>query len=122
MGCGGWRAIPGTGKGLQGGCSPPGMREGVVLQERLSYKTAGVDIGAYKRMLERVTPLISATHGPEVVTGIGPFAGIYELPGGGRLAASADSAGTKVKVATAFGWHRGIGHDLVNHCVHHIAN
>ena len=92
-----------------------------MLQERLSYKTAGVDIGAYKRMLERVTPLISATHGPEVVTGIGPFAGIYELPGGGRLAASADSAGTKVKVATACGWHRGIGHDIVNHCVNDIA-
>jgi len=97
------------------------MGEGVVLQERLSYKAAGVDIDAYKRMLERVTPLISATHGPEVVTGIGPFAGIYELPGGGRLAASADSVGTKVKVATACGCHRGIGHDIVNHCVNDVA-
>ena len=92
-----------------------------MLQERLSYKAAGVDIDAYKRMLERVTPLISATHGPEVVTGIGPFAGIYELPGGGRLAASADSAGTKVKVATACGCHRAIGHDIVNHCVNDVA-
>jgi len=92
-----------------------------VLQERLSYKAAGVDIDAYKRMLERVTPLISATHGPEVVTGIGPFAGIYELPGGGRLAASADSVGTKVKVATACGCHRAIGHDIVNHCVNDVA-
>jgi len=97
------------------------MREGVVLQERLSYKAAGVDTDAYKRMLERVTPLISATHGPEVVTGIGPFAGIYELPGGGRLAASADSVGTKVKVATACGCHRAIGHDIVNHCVNDVA-
>jgi len=97
------------------------MGEGVVLQERLSYKAAGVDIDAYKRMLERVTPLVSATHGPEVVTGIGPFAGIYELPGGGRLAASADSVGTKVKVATACGCHRGIGHDIVNHCVNDVA-
>jgi len=92
-----------------------------VLQERLSYKAAGVDTDAYKRMLERVTPLISATHGPEVVTGIGPFAGIYELPGGGRLAASADSVGTKVKVATACGCHRAIGHDIVNHCVNDVA-
>ena len=92
-----------------------------MLQERLSYKAAGVDIDAYKRMLERVTPLVSATHGPEVVTGIGPFAGIYELPGGGRLAASADSVGTKVKVATACGCHRGIGHDIVNHCVNDVA-
>jgi phosphoribosylformylglycinamidine cyclo-ligase len=87
----------------------------------LSYAAAGVDVDAYERMLERVRPLISATHGPEVVSGIGPFAGLYELPGGGRLAASADSVGTKVKVAVACGRHRGIGHDIVNHCVNDVA-
>ena len=92
-----------------------------MLQERLSYRAAGVDIKAYERMLERVRPLISATHGPQVVGGVGPFAGVYELPGGGRLAASADSAGTKVKVAIASGRHRGIGHDIVNHCVNDVA-
>jgi phosphoribosylformylglycinamidine cyclo-ligase len=73
-------------------------------------------------MLERVRPLIAATQGPEVVTGLGPFAGLYRLPGGGgQLAASADGVGTKVKVAIACGRHRGIGHDLVNHCVNDIA-
>ena len=87
----------------------------------LSYAAAGVDVDAYERMLERVRPLISATHGTEVVSGIGPFAGLYELPGGGRLAASADSVGTKVKVAVACGRHRGIGHDIVNHCVNDVA-
>jgi phosphoribosylformylglycinamidine cyclo-ligase len=87
----------------------------------LSYAAAGVDIEAYTRMLERVRPLIAGTHGPEVVAGVGPFAGTYELPGGGCLAASTDSVGTKVKVATACGRHRGIGHDLVNHCLNDIA-
>ncbi len=90
-------------------------------QEGLSYAAAGVDIEAYSRMLERVRPLIAATHGREVVTGIGPFAGLYELPGGGCLAASADGVGTKIKVAIACGRHRGIGHDLVNHCVNDVA-
>src|SRR5262249_53667790 len=80
------------------GTRHPGTRhpERLVLREGLSYQAAGVDVGAYEHMLERVRPLISATHGPAVVSGIGPFAGLYELPGGGRLAASADSVGTKV--------------------------
>jgi len=89
--------------------------------EGLSYAAAGVDIEAYERVLERVKPLIAATQGAEVAQGIGPFAGLYELPGGGRLAASADGVGTKIKVAIAAGHHRGIGVDIVNHCVNDIA-
>jgi phosphoribosylformylglycinamidine cyclo-ligase len=89
--------------------------------EGLSYAAAGVDIAAYERALERVRPLIAATHGPEVAQGVGPFAGLYALPGGGHLAASADGVGTKIKVAIAAGRHRGIGVDLVNHCVNDIA-
>jgi phosphoribosylformylglycinamidine cyclo-ligase len=91
-------------------------------QERLSYAAAGVDVAAYARMLERVKPLIAATHGPGVASGVGPFAGLFEAPpGGGYLASSADSVGTKTKVASAYAAHRGIGVDLVNHCVNDIA-
>jgi phosphoribosylformylglycinamidine cyclo-ligase len=89
--------------------------------EGLSYAAAGVDIEAYERALERVKPLIAATHGKEVAEGVGPFAGLYGLPGGDRLASSADGVGTKIKVAIAAGSHRGIGIDLVNHCVNDIA-
>jgi phosphoribosylformylglycinamidine cyclo-ligase len=89
--------------------------------EGLSYAAAGVDIEAYERVLERVKPLIAATHGKEVAVGVGPFAGLYSLPGGGHLAASADGVGTKIKVAIAAGVHRGIGTDIVNHCVNDIA-
>ena len=89
--------------------------------EGLSYAAAGVDIEAYERALERVKPLIAATHGKEVAVGVGPFAGLYALPGGGHLAASADGVGTKIKVAIAAGKHRGIGVDIVNHCVNDIA-
>jgi phosphoribosylformylglycinamidine cyclo-ligase len=90
--------------------------------EGLSYAAAGVDIEAYQRALERVKPLIAATHGEEVTAGVGPFAGLYALSGGGQLAASADGVGTKIKVAIAAGRHRGIGVDLVNHCVNDIAS
>jgi phosphoribosylformylglycinamidine cyclo-ligase len=89
--------------------------------EGLSYAAAGVDIEAYERVLDRVKPLIAATHGKEVVVGVGPFAGLYALPGGGHLAASADGVGTKIKVAIAAGAHRGIGTDIVNHCINDIA-
>ena len=89
--------------------------------EGLSYAAAGVDIAAYERALERVKPLIAATHGKEVAVGVGPFAGLYALPGGGHLASSADGVGTKIKVAIAAGLHRGIGLDIVNHCVNDIA-
>ena len=88
--------------------------------EGLSYAAAGVDIAAYERALERVKPLIAATHGKEVAAGVGPFAGLYALPGGGRLAASADGVGTKIKVAIATGRHRVIGEDIVNHCVNDV--
>jgi phosphoribosylformylglycinamidine cyclo-ligase len=89
--------------------------------EGLSYAAAGVDIEAYERALEKVKPLIAATHGREVAEGVGPFAGLYALPGGGHLAASADGVGTKIKVAIATGNHRVIGGDIVNHCVNDIA-
>ena len=89
--------------------------------EGLSYAAAGVDIEAYERILERVKPLIAATHGKEVAVGVGPFAGLYALPGGEHLAASTDGVGTKIKVAIAAGAHRGIGTDIVNHCVNDIA-
>ncbi len=56
-----------------------------------------------------------------MAVGVGPFAGLYALPGGGHLAASADGVGTKIKVAIAAGSHRGIGTDIVNHCVNDIA-
>jgi phosphoribosylformylglycinamidine cyclo-ligase len=89
--------------------------------EGLSYAAAGVDIEAYERALQRVKPLIAATHGKNVAVGVGPFAGLYALPGGGHLAASADGVGTKIKIAIAAGSHRGIGVDIVNHCVNDIA-
>ena len=89
--------------------------------EGMSYAAAGVDIEAYERVLARVKPLIAATHGEDVALGVGPFAGLFALPGGGHLAASADGVGTKIKVAIAASSHRGIGIDLVNHCVNDIA-
>src|SRR5260370_41998746 len=83
--------------------------------EGLSYAAAGVDIEAYERVLEKVSPLIEATHGPEGSRGGGPFAGLSSLSGGGHFAASAHGVGTKIKVATAASLPSGIGTDLAKH-------
>ena len=91
-------------------------------RENLTYADTGVDIAGSERMLERVKPLIAASQSQGVVQGVGPFAGLFEMPSeGGLLAASADGVGTKIKVAIAANRHRGIGADLVNHCVNDIA-
>ena len=90
----------------------------------LRYADAGVDIDAADRAIALIKRTVEATHGPEVLGGIGAFSGLYALDTSRWkhpvLAASTDSVGTKVKVAIATGRHRGIGLDLVNHCVNDI--
>ena len=87
-----------------------------------AYAAAGVDQEGKNRLLERLQGVMARATTPEVVAGVGPFAGLHRVPaGGGLLAASADGVGTKIKIAVATGRHRGIGWDLVNHCVNDIA-
>ncbi len=95
--------------------STDGPREG-------AYRAAGVDQEGKNRLLERLGEVIGRARTPEMVAGVGPFAGLHRVPaGGGLLAASADGVGTKIKLAVTAGRHRGIGWDLVNHCVNDIA-
>jgi phosphoribosylformylglycinamidine cyclo-ligase len=89
---------------------------------RGAYAEAGVDQEGKNSLLERLGAVIARATTPEVVAAVGPFAGLHRVPaGGGLLAASADGVGTKIKLAVATGRHRGIGWDLVNHCVNDIA-
>jgi len=90
----------------------------------LRYIDAGVDIDAGNRAVQLIKKSVASTHTAGVLQGIGQFAGGFALPGGLQqpvLVSSTDSVGTKVKVAIAIGRHRGIGIDLVNHCVNDIA-
>jgi phosphoribosylformylglycinamidine cyclo-ligase len=90
----------------------------------LRYADAGVDIDEGDRAVRLIKQAVTATHGPEVLGGIGAFSGLFAFdPLRWKqpvLAASTDSVGTKVKVAIAAGRYRGIGIDLVNHCVNDI--
>ncbi len=81
-----------------------------------TYCDAGVDIDAGNELARRIGTLARCTLRPEIVSGIGGFAGISALPAGLEdplLVSSTDGVGTKLKVAFATGSHRTIGIDLV---------
>ncbi len=90
----------------------------------LRYADAGVDIEAGNRAVAMIRRSVASTHGPQVLGGIGAFSGLFAFdPAAYKapvLVSSTDSVGTKVKVAIATARHRGIGEDLVNHCVNDI--
>lgn len=87
------------------------------------YKESGVDIDAANRVKERIGTLVRKTWRGEVLSEIGNFGGLFELPGGYEqpvLVSSVDGVGTKLKVAEMAGRHDTVGEDLVNHCVNDI--
>jgi phosphoribosylformylglycinamidine cyclo-ligase len=96
----------------QAGRQPPGSGRPV------SYASAGVDIAAGDRAVELMKAAVGKTAGPEVVGGIGGFAGLFDiskLTGMRRplLATSTDGVGTKVVIAQRLGRYDTIGLDLV---------
>lgn len=83
----------------------------------LTYAAAGVDTAAADLALSRARAAVDATHGPQVLGGVGGFAGLWDLAGHGLadpvLATSADGVGTKLLVAQALDVHDTVGIDLV---------
>ena len=90
----------------------------------LRYADAGVDIDEGNRAVALIKRAVASTHTAGVLGGIGAFSGLFAFdPARYRqpvLVSSADGVGTKIKVAIATGRHRGVGMDLVNHCVNDI--
>lgn len=91
--------------------------------EDSAYRQAGVDIDAGTRAVGMMKEAVRSTFGPNVLADIGLFGGLYALderPDGQVLVSSADSVGTKLKLASLLGSHRLLGHDIVNHCTNDI--
>ena len=83
-----------------------------------TYAAAGVDVEAGDRAVALMKAAVASTHGPQVLGGIGGFAGLYDasaLTSYRRplLASSTDGVGTKVAIAQALDVHDTIGQDLV---------
>lgn len=93
-------------------------------EEKLSYKDAGVNIDEAQRSLRTVTSLIQSTYTENTLGGVGGFGGLFRAAFAGVqdpiLVTSIDGVGTKTKVAAMVGSFKGLGHDLVNHCVNDI--
>ncbi|MCF3964573.1 phosphoribosylformylglycinamidine cyclo-ligase [Streptomyces fuscigenes] len=83
-----------------------------------SYAAAGVDIEAGDRAVELMKEWVRKTRRPEVLGGIGGFAGLFDASALKRyerplLASATDGVGTKVDLARRLGVYDTIGHDLV---------
>jgi phosphoribosylformylglycinamidine cyclo-ligase len=84
--------------------------------EGMTYRGAGVDIEAGDEAVRRIAPLARATFRPEVLGGIGAFAGFVQVPDKYRqpvLVSSTDGVGTKLKIAFQADRHDTVGIDLV---------
>ena len=87
-------------------------------QHPSAYARAGVSIDAGDRAVELMKEWVAKTRRPEVLGGIGGFAGLFDasaLHAFRRpvLATSADGVGTKVAIAQRMDIHDTIGFDLV---------
>ena len=92
----------------------------------MDYKKAGVDIEAGYRSVELIKEHIKRTTRPEVLGGIGGFAGAFDLKAIAQmeepvLLSGTDGCGTKVKLAFIMDKHDTIGIDCVAMCVNDIA-
>jgi len=92
----------------------------------MDYKKAGVDIEAGYKSVELMKEHIKTTNRPEVLGGIGGFAGAFDLKAikdmeEPILLSGTDGCGTKVKLAFLMDKHDTIGIDAVAMCVNDIA-
>lgn len=90
-----------------------------------SYAAAGVDTAAGDLAVELMKEAVAKTHGPNVLGGVGGFAGLYDLSFAKDyrrplLATSTDGVGTKIAIAQALDVHDTIGQDLVGMVVDDI--
>ena len=91
--------------------------------KKATYKSAGVDLDAYRQAMQRLPRLMHRTYSPRVIPSDGGFAGLFRLDFDSQLFARryrdpvlvtcTDGVGTKLKIAQMTGVHNTVGIDLV---------
>ena len=82
----------------------------------LSYKDAGVDMDAGDALVERIKPLAKKTMREGVLSGLGGFGALFEVPKRYQepvLVSGTDGVGTKLRLAFEWDLHDTVGIDLV---------
>ena len=88
-----------------------------------AYKSAGVDITAGYRAVELMKGYIADTMTKHVISDIGGFGGMFELPTGYKkpvLVSGTDGVGTKLKLSFILEKYDTVGIDCVAMCVNDI--
>ena len=91
----------------------------------MDYKSSGVDIEAGYKSVELIKGFVKETNRPEVIGGLGGFAGAFSMAKfkdmeDPVLVSGTDGCGTKVKIAFLMDKHDTIGIDAVAMCVNDI--
>ena len=88
-----------------------------------SYKESGVCIDSGNKLIELIKPMVKKTNRPGILSGLGGFGGLFELPKNLKnpvLVSGTDGVGTKLKLAIMLDQYETIGIDLVAMCVNDI--
>ena len=92
---------------------------------KTSYAASGVSISAAETAKKLMKVAVSTAQGPEVLAGMGAFAGVLNAQSLQQmhhpaLVASTDGVGTKTLLAEQAGRYDTIGYDVVNHSVNDL--
>lgn len=94
------------------------------MEEKLTYKDAGVDTKEGERAVRLMKDHVRRTFTPNVLTGLGSFGSLFQLDVKEMkepvLVAGTDGVGTKLKVAFLMDRHDTVGQDCVAMCVNDI--
>ena len=93
-------------------------------KEALSYRDSGVDIDAGDELVERIKPFAKKTLREGVLSGLGGFGALFEVPKRYRepvLVSGTDGVGTKLKIAFLMDKHDTVGIDCVAMCANDVA-
>jgi len=91
--------------------------------KKVTYKDSGVDIEAGYESVERIKKHVKKTFNPNVISDLGGFGGMFELPTGYAkpvLISGTDGVGTKLILSQMMDKHDTIGIDCVAMCVNDI--
>ena len=93
--------------------------------KKMTYKDAGVDIDEGLKAVDCIKKRLSSMVQHNILSGIGGFGGIIDISDTGIkkpvLVSSIDGVGTKTKIAAKWGSYKGVGRDIVSHCIDDIA-